>query len=156
VVPVTTAEEMRAAVMSASEEADAVIMAAAVADFRPKAIAADKIKKELGTPEIVLEPTPDILRELADRPAPPVLVGFAAETADAEREGRRKLDAKRLDLVVANEVGRAGTGFGAETNRAAILAADGRDEPMRLWTKPELAAAICDRLQELLHNRDPG
>jgi phosphopantothenoylcysteine decarboxylase/phosphopantothenate--cysteine ligase len=71
-----------------------------------------------------------------------------------EEAGREKLATKRLDLLVANEVGRDGTGFGADTNRAAILAADGRDEPMRAWTKAELAGAIWDRVVEILSGRD--
>jgi len=80
-----------------------------------------------------------------------VLVGFAAETAgDALEAGRGKLAAKGLDLLVVNEVGRPGTGFGAETNRAAILGSDGSEEPLREWTKAELARAICDRLAALL------
>ena len=77
-------------------------------------------------------------------------MGFAAETEDVEAAGREKLRRKGVQLLVANEVGREGTGFGSDTNRAAILAADGEDVGMREWTKPELAAAICDRLAKLL------
>jgi phosphopantothenoylcysteine decarboxylase/phosphopantothenate--cysteine ligase len=152
VVRVETAEEMRAAVLEAAAGADAVVMAAAVADFRPTAPAPEKLKKELGPPELHLEPTPDILAELGSRrPEGLVLVGFAAETAgDALEAGRGKLAAKGLDLLVVNEVGRPGTGFGAETNRAAILGSDGSEEPLREWTKAELARAICDRLAALL------
>ena len=147
---VATADEMRDAVLSAHPGADAVVMAAAVADFRPKKPADTKLKKEHGTPELVLEPTPDIVRELGERRGKAVLIGFAAETGDLEAEGRRKLRDKSLDLVVVNEVGRVGTGFGADTNHAMILAADGRDEPLRVWTKPDLASEICDRVVELL------
>jgi phosphopantothenoylcysteine decarboxylase/phosphopantothenate--cysteine ligase len=147
---VTTAAEMREAVLREVADADAVVMAAAVADFRPASEAAGKIKKESGAPQLSLVPTPDILRELGQRRDGAVLVGFAAETADLEAEGRRKLAAKGLDLIVVNEVGRSGTGFGSDTNHAMIIGADGRDEPMRTWTKRELAAAICDRLAELL------
>ncbi len=147
---VATADEMRDAVLSAYPGADAVVMAAAVADFRPKKPAETKLKKEHGTPELVLEPTPDIVRELGERKGKAVLIGFAAETGDLEAEGRRKLRDKSLDLVVVNEVGREGTGFGADTNHAMILAADGRDEPLRVWTKPDLASEICDRVVELL------
>jgi phosphopantothenoylcysteine decarboxylase/phosphopantothenate--cysteine ligase len=153
-VRVETAEEMRTAVLRAAEHADAVVMAAAVADFRPTAPAPDKLKKELGPPELHLEPTPDILAELGSRrPEGLVLVGFAAETAGTEEAleaGRRKFASKGLDLLVVNEVGRPGTGFGAETNRAAILGSDGAEEPLREWTKAELARAICDRLAALL------
>jgi phosphopantothenoylcysteine decarboxylase/phosphopantothenate--cysteine ligase len=147
---VSTAEEMRGAVLAAFDEADAVIMAAAVADFRPKQPAPDKLKKDDGTPELGLEPTPDILQELGRRPDRPFLVGFAAETGDVERYGREKLRRKGADLVVANEVGRAGTGFGAETNRAAILSATGDDVELRGWTKAELAVAIVDRVASAL------
>lgn len=147
---VTTAEEMRVAVLREVEQADAVVMAAAVADFRPATEAPGKLKKEAGAPQLSLVPTPDILRELGDRRDGGVLVGFAAETADLEASGRRKLAEKGLDLIVVNEVGREGTGFGADTNNAMILARDGRDEPLRVWTKRELAATICDRLAELL------
>ena len=150
VVPVTTAEQMREAVVAAAEEADAVVMAAAVADFRPRTVSGSKLKKDAGAPEVLLEPTPDILRELAIDRRDLILVGFAAETDDLEAAGRAKLEAKGLDLVVVNEVGREGTGFGADTNHAAILARRGPGEPFRDWTKPELATAICDRLGALL------
>lgn len=150
VVRVTTAEEMRDAVLRAAEGADAVVMAAAVADFRPETAAGSKIKKEGGAPELRLVPTPDILAELGARGGECVLVGFAAETEDIEAEGRRKLERKGVDLLVANEVGREGTGFGSETDRAAILSRTGEDESLRDWTKIELASAICDRLAKLL------
>lgn len=149
-VHVTTAEEMRGAVIEAADGADAVVMAAAVADFRPAQQAPSKIKKEVGAPSLDLIPTPDILAELGAREPRPVLIGFAAETGDFEAAGRRKLEAKGLDLVVVNEVGRAGTGFGSDTNHAAILSRAGGDEPIRTWTKRELAATICDRLAKLL------
>ena len=150
VVSVTTDEEMRDAVLRAAEGADAVVMAAAVADFRPETAAGSKIKKEGGAPELRLVPTPDILAELGARGGDLVLVGFAAETDDVEAEGRRKLERKGVDLLVANEVGREGTGFGSEANRAAIVSRTGEDESLRDWTKPELASAICDRLAKLL------
>jgi phosphopantothenoylcysteine decarboxylase/phosphopantothenate--cysteine ligase len=147
---VETADEMRAAVLSRVEETDAVIKAAAVSDFRPAEPVAGKLKKEAGAPDIRLEPTEDILRELGDRKGDRVLVGFAAETGDLEEAGRKKLFEKNLDLVVVNEVGKPDTGFDADTNRALILSRDGLDEPLREWTKAELASAICDRLQAIL------
>ena len=150
VVRVATAEEMERAVVSASADADAVVMAAAVADFRPKAIAPGKLKKEAGVPELHLEPTPDILGQLGERKGGRILVGFAAETADLEAAGRRKLASKHLDLIVVNEVGREGSGFGSDTNVAMLIAADGSDEPLRTWTKAELAGAICDRVAAIL------
>jgi phosphopantothenoylcysteine decarboxylase/phosphopantothenate--cysteine ligase len=150
VVRVETAEEMRDEVVIRFERADAVIKAAAVADWRPKEAADEKLKKEAGPPDILLEPTPDILRELGEGKGPKVLVGFAAETGDLEEAGRRKLRAKNLDLIVVNEVGAPGTGFDADTNRALILAAGGDEVPLREWTKRELARTICDRLAGLL------
>jgi phosphopantothenoylcysteine decarboxylase/phosphopantothenate--cysteine ligase len=156
VVPVATAEEMRDSVLARFDEADAVVMAAAVADFRPKAIADEKLKKDAGVPELLLEPTPDILAELGERRANQVLVGFAAETEDLEQAGRSKLESKHLDLVAVNLVGRSGTGFGADTNEAMLLAADGEDVPLRRWTKRELAGAVMDRVAVLLQGHAPG
>ena len=154
VVPVQTAEEMRDAVLARFEDADAVVMAAAVADFRPKAIADSKLKKDAGLPELILEPTPDILAELGERRTDQVLVGFAAETEDLEQAGRSKLESKHIDLVAVNLVGRSGTGFGADTNEAMLLAADGEVLPLRRWTKRELAGAVMDRVAGLLKNKD--
>ena len=146
VIRVDTADAMREAVL-ARADADAIVMAAAVADFRPKVAADRKLKKEHGVPELVFEPTPDILRELAaGRRSGQVLVGFAAETDDVVTAGRDKLARKGLDLLVANAVGRPATGFGADTNDAAIVAASGEDTPLRTWTKAELAAALWDRV----------
>ena len=149
VVRIETAEQLRDETLARAGEADAVVMAAAVADFRPKAVAEAKLKKEQGVPEIVFEETPDVLAELGERKrAGQILVGFAAETGDVEEAGRAKLRRKHLDLLVANLVGRHGTGFGSDTNDAAILDAVGSDVPMRTWTKPQLARAICDRLAQ--------
>jgi phosphopantothenoylcysteine decarboxylase/phosphopantothenate--cysteine ligase len=149
-VRIQTAEELRREVLARADHADVVVMAAAVADFRPKAVAEEKLKKDQGVPELVLEPTPDILAELGERKRPgQLLVGFAAETHDVEETGRAKLARKRADLLVANLVGREGTGFGADTNDAAIVSATGDDVAMRSWTKAELAAALCDRLAAL-------
>jgi phosphopantothenoylcysteine decarboxylase/phosphopantothenate--cysteine ligase len=150
VVSVLTAEEMRDAVLSRSDDADAVVMAAAVADFRPKAVAGQKLKKDRGVPDLVLEPTPDILAELGALRGRQVLVGFAAETEELERAGREKLEAKHLDLVVVNRVGREGTGFGSDSNEAMLLSASGDDEPLRSWSKRDLASAVMDRVSALL------
>ncbi|MDP9342091.1 MAG: bifunctional phosphopantothenoylcysteine decarboxylase/phosphopantothenate--cysteine ligase CoaBC [Actinomycetota bacterium] len=150
VVRVETAEEMGRAALSWADAVDAVVMAAAVADWRPAEEAPGKLKKESGPPALQLVATTDIIRELGELKARPVLVGFAAETGDLEAAGRGKLAAKGLDLIVVNQVGRQGTGFGSDTNDAMILSATGDDEPLRTWTKPELATAICDRLAKLL------
>ncbi len=151
---VSSAHEMRAATLDAVAGADAVVMAAAVADFRPKAVADAKLKKEQGVPDIVLEPTPDILRELGETVDPPLLVGFAAETENVEEAGREKLRAKHLDLIVANLVGREGTGFESDTNDAAIISAGGGDDvALRSWTKTQLASAVVDRVAAMLGPR---
>jgi phosphopantothenoylcysteine decarboxylase/phosphopantothenate--cysteine ligase len=150
VVRVETAEEMRDAVLARFGEVDAVVMAAAVADFRPKAIADQKLKKDAGIPEVFLEPTPDILAELGERRGEQILVGFAAETQELEHAGREKLASKHLDLLVVNRVGEEGTGFGADSNEAMLLAASGEDEALRSWSKRELATAVMDRVSALL------
>jgi phosphopantothenoylcysteine decarboxylase/phosphopantothenate--cysteine ligase len=152
VVRVSTAEEMHAAVI-ARRDADVMVMAAAVGDFRPKRAADHKLKKEHGAPELVLEPTPDILGDLAEHRAGQILVGFAAETDDVESAGRRKLERKGADILVANLVGAPGTGFGADTNDAAILEASGAGTGMRSWTKQELARAVWDRVEALIERR---
>jgi phosphopantothenoylcysteine decarboxylase/phosphopantothenate--cysteine ligase len=150
VVPVETAEEMRDAVLGRFDDTDAVVMAAAVADFRPKSVSEQKLKKDAGVPEVMLEPTPDILAELGERRQDQILVGFAAETDDLERAGRGKLVSKHLDLVVVNRVGRKGTGFGADASEAMLLSSAGDPEPLRTWTKRELATAVLDRVVALL------
>jgi len=153
---ITTAEQMREAVMRYADDTDAIVMAAAVADFRPKDAAAGKLKKDDGTPEVTLEPTPDILAELGERPQRPYLVGFAAETSDVEAHGRAKLARKHADLLVANEVGRDGTGFGSETNHAAIVSVNGDDIALRDWTKRELASVIVERIEAALRAEPLG
>ena len=156
VVRVQTADEMRSAVVDRSVAADVVVMAAAVADFRPKAPNESKMKKEAGVPDLMLEPTPDILAELGELRRPgQFLVGFAAETDDVEEAGREKLRSKHLDALVANAVGRDGTGFGSETNEATILVADGRDVPMNTWSKAALASAVCDLIGRFLTGARP-
>jgi len=150
VVPASTAREMRDSVMEALPESDAVIMAAAVADFSPAIASEEKLKKEAGPPEVRLVATPDILSEVSAARVGQVLVGFAAETRDLEAAGRGKLERKKLDLMVVNEVGREGTGFGSDTNNAMILSSAGDDEPLRTWTKRELAREVCDRVAKLL------
>lgn len=153
VVDVTTAHEMRDAVVSRLDQVDAVVKAAAVADWRPAEVAGEKLKKDAGAPQFELVPTPDILAELGRSKGDRVLVGFAAETENLEAAGLRKLESKGLDLIVVNRVGREGTGFGSETNDAMILSSAGDDEPLRTWTKQELAAAILDRVAKLLAER---
>jgi phosphopantothenoylcysteine decarboxylase/phosphopantothenate--cysteine ligase len=150
VVRVETAEEMAREVLERFPSVDAVVMAAAVADFRPKILSETKLKKEAGSPRLELEGTTDILSALGKRKEKQILIGFAAETGDPEPEGRRKLTEKNLDLIVANRVGVPGSGFGADTDEAAILVANGRDTPLRKWTKRELASVMCDHIATLV------
>ena len=145
VVLVETAEQLRDAVVEASERADIVIMAAAVADFRPKLAADRKMKRRDGLPEILLEPTPDILAELVSRrSAGQVLVGFAAETDDAVANGLRKLTDKGCDLIVVNDVSKPGVGFGYDTNAVTILDRDGGRREIGLAAKSSVADAVLD------------
>jgi phosphopantothenoylcysteine decarboxylase/phosphopantothenate--cysteine ligase len=157
VVRVETADEMHAAVMSRVDESDVVVMAAAVADFRPKAVAPEKLKKSDGVPEIVLEPTVDILAKLGARKrADQIVVGFAAETVELRANAAAKLAAKRVDLMVANDVSAPDAGFEVDTNRALLLDADGGAEETPLVTKAALAGLVLDRVAELLISRGAG
>ncbi len=151
VVRVETAAEMEDAVLARAGDADVVVMAAAVADFRPKATAPEKLRKSDGLPELVLEPTVDILAELGRRKRPgQVLVGFAAETGDVRAGAEDKLRRKRLDLVVANDVTVQGVGFGHDTNSVTLLDAAGTWAEIPLTTKRRVAAAVLDRVAGLL------
>jgi phosphopantothenoylcysteine decarboxylase/phosphopantothenate--cysteine ligase len=138
---------MEHAVLSRSDQADVVVMAAAVADFRPAAAAPSKIKKAAGAPEVVLEPTTDILAELgARRRAGQVLVGFAAETDDLRANAGDKLGRKGIDLIVANDVSAPGVGFEHDTNAVVVLGADGSAVDIPLSDKRAIARAILDRI----------
>ena len=131
-------------------QADVVVMAAAVADFRPATAVDRKIKKHDGVPEIVLEPTPDILAGLgARKPAGQILVGFAAETDDLAANAQRKLTAKHLDLIVANDVGAAATGFQHDTNAVTLFAPDQPAVEVPLADKRTIATAVIDRVVAL-------
>jgi len=145
-VRVSTTEELRKATLEAAESADAVVMAAAPADFRPATYASDKIKKSGrgDTLTVELVPNPDIAAELGERRRPgQVLVAFAAETSDAEANARAKLARKRADLIVVNDVGQ-GRVFGADTNRAVVLGADGSSTAFSEQSKEDLADAVWD------------
>lgn len=155
-VDVETAAEMADAVLDRFAGTDAVVMTAAVADFRPADPAASKIKKEDGPPRIVLEPTLDVLAEMGKRKDGQVLVGFAAETDDVAARGSAKVRAKNLDLLVANLVGVEDSGFGTETDRAYLCSPDDHVEELGLLAKDELAGLICDRLAGLLAHPGAG
>jgi phosphopantothenoylcysteine decarboxylase/phosphopantothenate--cysteine ligase len=143
VVRVETAAEMDDAVRAVASGADVVVMAAAVADFRPAQVADRKIKKQGGVPEIVLEPTVDILAGLGERKRPgQTLVGFAAETDRVRQNASSKLVAKGADLIVANDVTAPGAGFEHDTNHVVILNADGTEREVPLADKRAVARAV--------------
>jgi phosphopantothenoylcysteine decarboxylase/phosphopantothenate--cysteine ligase len=163
VVRVKTAEEMFRATLNQAQGADLVLKAAAVADYRPEVLSRAKLKKETlarrarkaaaGDRAIALRllPTPDILAELGRRRKPhQVLVGFAAETGDLERNARRKLRRKNLDLVIANRIGSDGEGFESRTNRAIVIDRRGRRTELPLMSKGDMARAILDLAEPLL------
>jgi len=160
VVRVESAADMQGAVAAYSDHADIVVMAAAVADFRPAAVAADKIKKAAGVPTVVLEPTPDILAGLGARKSPgQVLVGFAAETADLRANAVAKLTRKGADLIVANDVSQPQVGFEYDTNQVVILGADGSEVEVPLTGKRQVAAAVLDaaaRVRSAAVRQPPG
>jgi len=149
VVRVETAQQLYDAVLADAAAQDVLVMAAAVADFRPKRVAEGKLKKDQGVPEVVLEPTPDTLAELGRRRRPgQVLVGFAAETGDHLAGARRKLQAKHLDLVVLNHVEGAHSAFGADDADAYLVDADTVEELPRI-SKAAIAARLLDRVESL-------
>lgn len=147
---IETAADMEAAVTRALPDADALIMAAAVADFRPARVAAEKIKKADAPPTIALEPAPDVLRAThGARPEGLVVVGFALETEDAAANARRKLESKDLDLIVLNDATRPGAGFEVETNQVVILDRWGGETELPLMSKDAVAESILDRIAPL-------
>ena len=154
VVAVETAAQMEEAMLDRTPAADVVVMAAAVADFRPKVAMDSKLHKSDGVPELVLEATNDILAELGRRRRPgQVLVGFAAETHDVPERARAKLEAKRVDLMVANDVSAPEVGFDHDTNSVTIFGADGAVTSVALSAKSDVADAVLDRVVPLLAHR---
>jgi phosphopantothenoylcysteine decarboxylase / phosphopantothenate---cysteine ligase len=145
VIRVDTAAEMADEVLAAAGSADVIVMAAAVADFRPVVAADRKLKKHAGVPELVLEPTVDILAALGARKHPgQTLVGFAAETDDVRANAFGKLERKGADLVVANDVSAPGSGFEHDTNSVIIVSADQPDVTVALRDKRAVARAVFD------------
>jgi phosphopantothenoylcysteine decarboxylase/phosphopantothenate--cysteine ligase len=154
VVRVASAADMEAAVVPRAADCDVIVMAAAVADFRPADPADHKIKKGVDVPTIVLERTHDFLVDLGRaKRSGQVLVGFAAETDDVLRNARTKLDQKGLDLIVANDVSAPGAGFEHDTNEVVILAADGGETHVPLTDKRAIARAVLDAV---IKTRDWG
>ncbi|HYC54881.1 MAG TPA: bifunctional phosphopantothenoylcysteine decarboxylase/phosphopantothenate--cysteine ligase CoaBC [Candidatus Binatia bacterium] len=152
---VQTAAEMKRALDTRAAASDVIVMVAAVADYRPSSVAEAKIKKKAGEPMVLeLAENEDILASLARGAKKAVIVGFAAETDDVARHGRDKLVRKGVDLVVANDVTRAGAGFETETNAAILIDGEGPDEETGLVSKDELADRILDRVQSLRARRE--
>ena len=154
VIEARTTQDMLEAVLKACENADVLIMAAAVADFRVKHVAEHKLKKRDGIPQLELEAAPDILAAVAKERGSlkrlKVVVGFAAESRDLAENAAAKLKSKKLDLIAANDISASDAGFTVDTNRVTLLHADGRREALPLLTKHEVAEAIIERVAALL------
>jgi phosphopantothenoylcysteine decarboxylase/phosphopantothenate--cysteine ligase len=152
---VSSAEEMKAAVLQACLDADVLLMAAAVSDFRPVQIVPQKIKKSSGLSTLMLEPTPDILSAIAEQRArtnhPAIVVGFAAETQDLLANAEHKRKSKHLDLMVANDVSTPGAGFGSDNNQVTFIQADGQIVPLPMLSKGEVADRVIDEVIFLLN-----
>jgi phosphopantothenoylcysteine decarboxylase / phosphopantothenate---cysteine ligase len=146
-VKVQSADEMKTAVVKATAKTDALIMAAAVADYMPETTAAQKIKKGSGGLTLELVKTPDILSELKGKF---LKIGFAAETQDLVANAQKKLIGKSLDMIVANDVSAKGGVFGADTNKVTIIKKDGKPENLPLMSKKEVADKILDNVVKLL------
>jgi phosphopantothenoylcysteine decarboxylase/phosphopantothenate--cysteine ligase len=147
---VRTANEMAEAVFRHAGKATVVVMAAAVADFRPATVHEGKIKKQQGTPVVTLEPTTDILAEISrHRRDGQIIVGFAAETAQLIENATAKLHVKHLDLLVANDVSQSGAGFDVDTNIVTLLFPDGRNIALEKMSKLEVANHVLDQVVEI-------
>ncbi len=153
-IKVTSASEMESAVLRACLQADVLLMAAAVADFKPARSASQKIKKASGVPVLELESTSDILSALSKQRLqsknPRVVVGFAAETQDLLANAEAKLKSKHLDLIVANDVSRRTSGFSVDTNQVTLLYLDGQSIPLPLMTKSEVAEKVIAEVVKIL------
>jgi len=131
------------------EQTTIIIKAAAVSDWRPASLFEHKVKKEEMAQPLRLEQTPDILKVLGEKKKGHVLVGFAAETQNLRENACAKLTAKNLDLIVANLVGQADSGFGSDTNQVSLFYRDGRTEALPLMDKEDLADVLLDRVLEI-------
>jgi phosphopantothenoylcysteine decarboxylase/phosphopantothenate--cysteine ligase len=153
-VRIETADDMERAVRASLRDSDALIMAAAVADFRPADQVAGKIKKQSAPRALDLEPAPDILQATRDaRPDGIVVVGFALETDDLKRNAKGKLESKGLDFIVLNDATKPNSGFEVDTNEVVILHRDGSDEVMPVMSKDDVADVIIDRVADLIASR---
>ena len=149
-IKVQSAAQMNDAVVKATAKADALIMAAAVADYMPKTTAAQKIKKTSDSLTLELVKTPDIISEVKGKF---LKIGFAAETQDLIANAKKKLTNKALDMIVANDVSVKGTGFGADTNKIVIITKDGKQEDLPLMSKREVADKILDNVGKMLKGK---
>jgi phosphopantothenoylcysteine decarboxylase / phosphopantothenate---cysteine ligase len=151
-IPVRTSEEMRSAVIERAPEANIVVMAAAVADYRPAAAKTRKLKREGSGLTLELEPTPDILAELGRAKSRSILVGFAAETDHIAENARAKLQRKNADMIVANDVTQEGAGFDTDTNIVTLFLRNGREIPLPKLAKVDVAGRILDQVLEIQRN----
>jgi phosphopantothenoylcysteine decarboxylase/phosphopantothenate--cysteine ligase len=149
-IRVRTAQQMLDACLQVYEEVDLVIATAAVSDYRPAEVCQGKRKKGEEEWTIRLVPNPDILRTLGERKGRHILVGFAAETQELLAKAQAKLREKNLNLIAANDVSQEGSGFRTDTNRVTLLWADGRQEPLPLMTKREVAQHLLQRVSQLV------
>ena len=156
IVNVQSSGEMLEAVLAACAEADALVMAAAVADFRPARVSEYKLKKRDGIPQVTLEAAPDVLATVAGRRSGmkrlKVVVGFAAESRDLVENASAKLSSKKLDLIVANDISAGDAGFAVETNRVTLLYPGGRRESLPLMSKMEVAEIVMEKVASLLES----
>jgi phosphopantothenoylcysteine decarboxylase/phosphopantothenate--cysteine ligase len=141
---------MATCVQALLPEADLVIKTAAVADYRPLQVAGQKIKKADEHLSVEFEPTTDILKTIGQHKAHRVLVGFAAETQQLRDNARLKLEAKNLDMIVANRIGETGSGFAVDTNKVALLYRDGCEERLPVMAKDALAHELLNRIAPIL------
>lgn len=148
-INVRSAEEMARAVQSQFSDCTIAIFAAAVADYRPAEKASQKIKRTNGELTLKLEPNPDILKSVAKNKGERLIVGFAAETENVAENARKKLTQKNADVIVANDVSRAGAGFDLDTNIVTLFSRDGRDLPLPKMSKAEVAGRILDEVLRL-------
>jgi len=155
-VPVRTAEEMREAVLARTETCSVVIKAAAVSDYRPRVVSEKKLKKGEPYLSLELERTMDILGEIGKKKGNRILVGFAAETNDLVKNGRKKLLEKNLDFIVVNDVTRSDAGFGVDTNQVKILHSSGETTDLPLRSKEEVAEKILDEVLRILKEKKGG
>lgn len=152
-IDVVSAIEMRDAVLARFEQSDAVVKAAAVADYRPANVSEQKVKKGEGDWQLTLVRNPDILAELGQRKQQQILVGFAAETNDVEQNALAKLSRKHLDMIAANDLTEAGSGFGVDTNKVTIYHADGEVQRLPVMSKKAVADALLDEIKTIWQNQ---